>query len=294
MEKGFIHKFKNLLSGKCMFPVTVTDAIYHGDRTQSSINDELLSRNARRVLDNFYGFMQMAHRGVSDCPENTMPAYIGAHNAEFTSAEVDVRVTSDGKFVAIHDATINRTSNGTGWVNQMTYAQLLSYDFGSWKAAQYAGTKIPLILDVALYCKAHNMMLELDVAGRLTEAQMLSLYDTLKHYGCLNNVDFCGYESELLWLAESGRTDTAVSVSFLNQTPTPALVEAISSEIDKMAGVNVSINAEYLSDSLISTIHGRGYRVKTWTISSEADYKNVVAAGADAILVNAVSPYEYN
>ena len=60
-----------------------------------------------------------AHRGwCSDYPENTMPAFRAALEIGVDQIELDVRVTKDGELVIIHDATVDRTTNGTGHVGR--------------------------------------------------------------------------------------------------------------------------------------------------------------------------------
>ena len=89
-----------------------------------------------------------AHRGVStEAPENTLAAIeLAAHQA-YAIAEVDVSVTKDGKFVLLHDDTINRTARQQGGaaieqslpIAQLTYEQALTYDFGSWFSKKFKG-----------------------------------------------------------------------------------------------------------------------------------------------------------
>jgi glycerophosphoryl diester phosphodiesterase len=71
-----------------------------------------------------------AHRGASAyAPENTMEAFRLAYDMSADGLEIDVHLTKDGQVVVIHDHVIDRTSNGKGAVAQMTYEELLAYDF---------------------------------------------------------------------------------------------------------------------------------------------------------------------
>ena len=89
------------------------------------------------------------HRGWYSAPENTIPAYKASKQNGFSIVECDVRFTSDGIPVLLHDATINRTArNADGTtisetisIGSITYSEALEYDFGIYKNAQYAGTK---------------------------------------------------------------------------------------------------------------------------------------------------------
>ena len=71
-----------------------------------------------------------AHRGnVDGFPENTMPAFESAYEIGVDMIELDLRMTKDGEIVVIHDATVDRTSDGHGNVSDMTLAELKKLDF---------------------------------------------------------------------------------------------------------------------------------------------------------------------
>ncbi len=91
-----------------------------------------------------------AHRGASvSFPENTLAAFEAGVAAGADSVEFDVQLSADGVAVVIHDDTVDRTTNGTGAVSELTLAELQSLDAGSWKAPSFAGERIPS-LDEAL------------------------------------------------------------------------------------------------------------------------------------------------
>ncbi len=89
---------------------------------------------------------RIAHRGYKTefIKENTMEAFTNAANNEFVGIEFDVRKTRDGKLVILHDATIERTSDGRGLVRNMTYDELSRYNFGS----KEVPSSIPMLCDV--------------------------------------------------------------------------------------------------------------------------------------------------
>ena len=66
-----------------------------------------------------------AHRGAAGThPENTMAAFIEAEKAGADGIELDVQLTKDGEVVVIHDETVDRTTDGSGWVKDITYREL--------------------------------------------------------------------------------------------------------------------------------------------------------------------------
>jgi glycerophosphoryl diester phosphodiesterase len=86
----------------------------------------------------------ISHRGEHlHHPENTMPAFRAALEAGADFIEVDVRTTSDGKLVLMHDDTVDRRTNATGAVKDMTLEQVRGLDAGVKSGAEFAGTKVP-------------------------------------------------------------------------------------------------------------------------------------------------------
>lgn len=88
--------------------------------------------------------VNFAHRGSSKvCPENTMAAFRKALEQGATGIETDVQLTKDGHMVLIHDETLGRTTDGTGWVKDHTLNELKELDAGSWFHPDFRGERIP-------------------------------------------------------------------------------------------------------------------------------------------------------
>ena len=88
--------------------------------------------------------MVISHRGEHlSHPENTIPAFQAAIDANADFFELDVRTTSDGQLVLMHDGTVDRTTDGHGAVYQMTFDQIRTLDAGAKFGPQFAGTKVP-------------------------------------------------------------------------------------------------------------------------------------------------------
>ena len=123
-----------------------------------------------------------SHRGYcAKYPENTMPAFIGAVEAGTSCIELDVNVTKDGEVVVIHDPSINRTSTGSGFVRDLTYAELLEHDFGSWFGEEFTGTQIPLLKDVLQWAVENNLGLIVEMKDREpTEHNINAIVDAFK------------------------------------------------------------------------------------------------------------------
>ncbi|HEX7826628.1 MAG TPA: glycerophosphodiester phosphodiesterase [Mycobacterium sp.] len=82
----------------------------------------------------------VAHRGASaERPEHTLAAYQLALNQGADGLECDVRLTRDGHLVCVHDRKVDRTSDGTGLVSEMSLAQLRELDYGAWHSSRTDG-----------------------------------------------------------------------------------------------------------------------------------------------------------
>jgi len=88
----------------------------------------------------------IAHRGdCSSAPENTLTAFKAAVAAGAHAVEFDVHITKDGHPVVIHDATVDRCTNGKGAVADLTLAEIKMLDAGSWFAGPFEGEEVPTL-----------------------------------------------------------------------------------------------------------------------------------------------------
>lgn len=91
----------------------------------------------------------LAHRGASAyAPENTIAAFRLAHELGADGIELDVQLTRDKIPVVIHDKTVDRTTNGTGRVCDLTIAEFARLDAGTWKTEDYRGEPVPTLAQV--------------------------------------------------------------------------------------------------------------------------------------------------
>ena len=90
-----------------------------------------------------------AHRGASaHAPENTLAAFELALAQSADAIELDVKLSSDGQVIVIHDPTVDRTTGGHGRVKDLSMAQLRSLDAGKFFSEEYSGEKIPTLEEV--------------------------------------------------------------------------------------------------------------------------------------------------
>jgi glycerophosphoryl diester phosphodiesterase len=106
----------------------------------------------------------IAHRGAGKlAAENTLAAFkLGAHHG-YRMFECDVKLSADGVPFLLHDATLERTSNGRGIAGEQPWSALSKLDAGSWHSAAFAGEPLPTLEVIARYCLDHNYLLNIEI-----------------------------------------------------------------------------------------------------------------------------------
>jgi aminobenzoyl-glutamate utilization protein B len=119
----------------------------------------------------------IAHRGASaERPECTLASVARAIAVGATATEVDVRTSKDGRLFILHDATLDRTTNGKGPANALTLAELQRLDAGSHFDSKFSGERIPSLIEVAQLCRGKiDLMLDLKEQGDGYDRQVASV-----------------------------------------------------------------------------------------------------------------------
>src|SRR5258705_2108830 len=106
----------------------------------------------------------IAHRGASgNAPENTLAAFRKAVALGASFIETDLQLSRDARFVAIHYATVNRTTNGQGAVHDMALADLRKLDTGSWFCSEFAGERIPTLEEILEFSQKNDVVFYLEI-----------------------------------------------------------------------------------------------------------------------------------
>uniref|UniRef100_A0A8C4XEL4 Glycerophosphodiester phosphodiesterase 1 n=1 Tax=Erpetoichthys calabaricus TaxID=27687 RepID=A0A8C4XEL4_ERPCA len=148
------------------------------------------------------GVSVIAHRGgAHDAPENTLAAIRKANENGATGVELDVEFTADGVSVLMHDDTVDRTTNGTGHLSQMSYSDLLKLDAAAKHRLgdSFHGEKVPTLQDAILECLKHHLIIYFDVKGHADEA-VAALKMMYEKYPVLYNTSIvCSFEPKIIY-----------------------------------------------------------------------------------------------
>lgn len=138
------------------------------------------------------------HRGHSEgAPENTYAAFSKAR--EFggpgVTCETDLRITSDGELVLIHDETVDRTTDGHGLVRNMAYAEIATLSAGRWFGEKFAEEQVPRLTDALQFAREHGIIyqLELKTYGQ-DDVFFPKLKVLIEELGCADLVQFSSFD----------------------------------------------------------------------------------------------------
>lgn len=106
----------------------------------------------------------IAHRGAGKlAPENTLAAFrLGAEHG-YRMAECDAKLSADGVVFLMHDATLERTTDGRGIGGEWPWSELARRDAGSWHSRRYAGEPLASLQAVARFCRANGLLLNIEI-----------------------------------------------------------------------------------------------------------------------------------
>ena len=223
-----------------------------------------------------------AHRGFSTvAPENSLPAFGSAVALGANEIEFDLWWTKDGEIVSIHDATLDRVSNGTGKVFDHTYEELLKLDFGSKTGKHFAGLKILRFEEILAKLSCHTIMnIHMkDVGKEWDEAHVKKVLRFIDAYDARGHVYFmssCGpLQDQLARLAPD-------IPRCMGYAPKKDIVD----EAIKHKCQMVQLFKPYFDKSAVDRAHAAGMRVNVFWSDDPAEAKKFLDMGIDTILTN--------
>lgn len=190
-----------------------------------------------------------AHRGI---PENSLPAYQRAIDLDCDFVEIDVRTTKDGKFVSVHNSTIDNYVEGkTGSVRNMTLAELKALDIGERFGEEWKGTRIPTFEEILQLCHG-----KIGIYVDLKDALVPELMEIIRKYNM---------EKDIVWyvpstyLLEMENVEEMFGASFI--MPDPHTEENIENVLQKLEPVVIATDMGTLSESFIEKAHAKNTKV---------------------------------
>ncbi len=231
----------------------------------------------------------IAHRGGSHlAPENTLAAFQNAINLGVDMIEIDVEQTSDSVVVVMHDSKVDRTTNGKGSVDSLSFNYLRTLDAGSWFDKSYENEKVPTLDEVLdLINGKVKLLIEIkEGSERYPEIEQRTV-DAVRSYNAYSWVIVQSFNKKAIDRVR--RLDKGIKTFYLLGNNFDKYYTKLRSDNDselKAAYDGIAVHYSKLNSASVDSVKQFGLEVYTWTVDEIDEMKRMMNAGVDGIITD--------
>ncbi|MCC2666881.1 MAG: ugpQ [Gammaproteobacteria bacterium] len=235
----------------------------------------------------------IAHRGASAlAPENTLAAFLKAKQLGLHWVEFDVMLASTGEAIAMHDDTLERTTNGQGRVIDCSYDYLKTLDAGSWFHPDFFEERIPLLEDVLKLLQQQELAANLEIKSLsgYEEVTVQRIVDILKKNFGLNNTE------QPLLISSFSPIILKITKKLLPSASLSVLMDEWHSDwqdfCEEIQAVTVNINHRILTPERTRAIKQKNYKVLAYTVNTAERAHELFSWGVDAVFSDCLTGFD--
>jgi|ECHhosMinimDraft_1075155.scaffolds.fasta_scaffold01817_2 glycerophosphoryl diester phosphodiesterase len=200
------------------------------------------------------------HRGARGlAPENTIPSFQLALQLGVDGVELDVHLSKDGELVVMHDDRVDRTTNGEGFIRDLTWGQLRELDAGFKFGSQWKGVKVPLlreVLSLGIKCKV-----ELKHGSSVYPGIEEKVLQEVSKYSSLDRVEFTSFDYDALSRLKDLEPKVQVGIIVFGR-PSWFLEHA-----KKVRATSMHCNISLVTKEDVNLVNLSGFRIGLWTVN---------------------------
>jgi glycerophosphoryl diester phosphodiesterase len=229
----------------------------------------------------------IAHRGAGKlAPENTLSAFQLGANYGYRMFECDAKLSRDGVVFLMHDADLERTTNGEGIAGSHDWSYLSHLDAGSWHSATYTGEALPTLESLAQFCISNGYFLNIEIkptpgteaiTGSTVAKEAMRLWQDESIPPLLTS-----FKTEALVAAQ--QTAPLLPRGLLLDSLWDGWLDA-AVEIECVA---IVCNYRLWNKELIETVHAQNIQCLSYTVNEQNIANSLMAIGMDGIITDAV------
>jgi len=232
----------------------------------------------------------IGHRGAMGyAPENTLLSFEEAIRRGADLLELDVQLSSDNEVVVMHDTSVGRTTDGDGFIRDLAWKKIKSFDAGIWFGPDYAGQYVPSLAQVIERFKdrkttqKHSVGLVIELktvpgsGGSLADAVVA----LLKRENFTERVIIISFDVVALQEVRAGHKTLPIGLLFNEDSEDGRIVQA------KAIGAQAIFpRKSWVTARGVAAAHKAGLVVGTWTCNTKNEMKRMMTCGVDAITTN--------
>lgn len=212
--------------------------------------------------------LTIGHRGIMGVePENTLRSFRHADRLGMDAIELDLHLSKDGALVVMHDASVDRTTDGTGLISDLTLAELRGLDAGH-------GETVPVFEEVV---DAVSAPLQAEIKDR---AAARVLAETIERRALHDRVTVISFHADALRETRALLPD--IPIVLVTGRSTPSAPERAV----ELGAFMVSCDLRHLDESVVERCHAAGVRVISWTVNSAEDLARARELGLDGVVTD--------
>jgi glycerophosphoryl diester phosphodiesterase len=219
------------------------------------------------------------HRGIpAYAPENTMAGFRQALEVGVDGLEIDVHLTKDGVVVVCHDASVDRTTDGTGLIRDYTYEELRKLDAGSWMSEKYRGERIPRLDEVLELLQGTQVWLNIELKYGVGLEEKVN--DLVRSYKMEKRVIISSFDHYRLVRMSEIAPDLPTGILYQGALYRPW-------EYAKMVGA-AALHPYFhtLTPDVAAGAKQAGIMINAWTVNEPEDIRYMLELGVDGIITN--------
>ncbi len=221
----------------------------------------------------------IAHRGASGhAPENTLAAFRKALSLGVSFIETDLQLTRDTRLVALHDDTVNRTTNGQGAVHDLTLEEIRKLDAGSWFGSEFAGERVPTLEELLDFAKKNDVVFYLEMKPAGPWGGEHALIAALRDSREIARTVVISFDPNIV-LAVRKLEDTLMTGLLYDGQLDDPLDKAV-----EIGARQIAVRGDLVTPWLLGQARRRDLQVVCWTVNQPAHMRLLIAAGADGIM----------
>ncbi|KZE63797.1 glycerophosphodiester phosphodiesterase [Fictibacillus phosphorivorans] len=229
----------------------------------------------------------VAHRGAAGyAPENTMAAFHKGVEMKADYIEIDVQESKDGELVVIHDFTLDRTTNGTGYVKDRTLDEIRQLDAGSYFGEEFTGEKVPTFEEVLDEFRGKTgILIELKATyyyPGIEEKVAAAIKQRNMHLPAHHKIIVQSFEFDSMQRMDKLLPKVPVGVLTSRATD---LSEAKLNEFASYAEF-VNPSRTLVNSSIVDEVHERNMGIMAWTVRKQEEVQPLLDAGVDGIITD--------
>jgi len=229
----------------------------------------------------------IAHRGAGTlAPENTLAAMRVAVARSWRMVEYDVKLSADGVPILLHDATLDRTTDGTGAANALPYADLALLDAGSHYGPDFAGEPIPSLRAIARYSLACGLTSNIEIKPSPGEEHATGTQVAHAALALWRNAELplvSSFSGEALAAAQTAAPELPRALLVSAELPADWRDRAAT-----LGCVALNLNHAVVTPQTVRDVHDAGLRLVVWTVNDPARAQTLLNWGADAVVTDAL------